>query len=103
MCAAIQADGDYKIRAYNQAITAHVAKLKQQGRAAFETRSATIGAIVHRQRERQERVGVASASPDVAVKGSADAAAVAAAVERVKMYVPLTCAAVFHVASAVKP
>jgi hypothetical protein len=85
LCAAIQADGEYKIRAYNQAITAHVAKLKQQGRAAFETRSATIGTIVLRQKERQERVGVASASPDVAVKGSADAAAVAAAVERVKI------------------
>jgi hypothetical protein len=100
LCAAIQADGDYKIRAYNQAIAVQVAKLKQQGRAAFETRSASIGAIVQRQKERQERVVVASASPDVAVKGSADAAAVVAAVERVKMHVPLTRAAEFHVAPA---
>jgi hypothetical protein len=100
LCAAIQADGDHKIRAYNQAIAAQVAKLKQQGRAAFEARSATIGAIVQRQKQRQERVVIASASPDVAVKGSADAAAVVAAVERVKMHAPVTRAAEFHVASA---
>lgn len=45
-------------------------------------------------------VVVASASPDVAVKGSADAAAVVAAIERVKMHVPLMRAAVFHAAPA---
>ncbi len=98
--AAIQADGDYKICAYNQAIAAQVAKLKQQGRAAFEARSTAIGAIVQRQKERQKRVAVASASPDVAVKGSADSAAVVAAVERVKRHVPLTRAAEFHSAAA---
>jgi hypothetical protein len=100
LCAAIQADGDHKTRAYNQAVAAQVAKLKQQARAAFEARSTVIGAIVQRQKQRQERVVIASAAPDVAVKGSADAAAVVAAVERMKMHVPLTRAAEFHASPA---
>ena len=100
LCAAIQADGDHKTRAYNQAVAAQVAKLKQQARAAFEARSTAIGAIVQRQKQRQERVVIASAAPDVAVKGSADAAAVVAAVERMKMHVPLTRAAEFHASPA---
>ena len=100
LCAAIQADGDYKIRSYNQAIAAQVAKLKQQGKAAFEGRSTIVQAIVQRQKEQQERIVAATASPDVAVKGSSDAAAVFAAVERMKMHVPLMRAAEFDAAPA---
>ena len=71
LCASIQADTDAKI----QGITAEGLGLQQQVRAAAEERAAAIGAIVQKRLEREELVAGAAASPQVAVKGSAAAAA----------------------------
>ena len=96
LCASIQAHTDAKL----QAITAEGLALQQQVRAAAEERAAAIGAILHKRLEREELVAGATASPEVAVKGSAAAAVVAAAIARAKAPVPPASAAEFRAAAA---
>ena len=96
LCASIQADGDAK----KHAIDAQVSGLQQQVRIAAAARSSAIGAIMQRQRELEENVAGAAACPEVAVKGSAVAAVVAAALRRAKLPVPPASAAEFRAAAA---
>ena len=100
LCAAIQADGDTKIRVYTQAITAQVVQLQQQVRSAAAARSTAIGAILLKRQEREELVAGAAASPQVAVKGSAAAAVVASALGRARAPIPPASAAEFRAAAA---
>ena len=100
LCAAIQADGDTKIRVYTQAITAQVVQLQQQVRSAAAARSTAMGAILLKRQEREELVAGAAASPQVAVKGSAAAAVVASALGRARAPIPPASAAEFRAAAA---
>jgi ribosomal protein L13E len=96
LCATIQADANAKI----QTIAAEAAVLQQEVQLAAAARSTALGAIVDKRRERVELVVGAAASPDVAVKGSAAAAVVAAALGRVKTHIPPASAAEFRGAAA---
>jgi hypothetical protein len=100
LCAAIEADGDTKVRVYSEAVAAEVAQLQQQVRSAAAARSAAFGAILLKREEREELVAGASVHPDVAVKGSAAAAVVACALRRVRAPIPPACAAEFRAAAA---
>lgn len=95
LCASIQADGDAK----KHAIDAQVSALQQQVRTAAAARSSAIGAVMQRQRELEENVAGAAACPDVAIKGSAVAAIVAAALRRANLPVPPASAAQFCAAA----
>ena len=98
LCAAIEADGDTKVRVYSQAVAAEVAQLQQQVRSAAAARSTAFGAILLKREEREELVAAATVHPDVAVKGSAAAAVVVSALRRVRAPIPpasriqITCA-----------
>jgi hypothetical protein len=96
LCATIQADADAKI----QTIVAEAAALQQEVRSAAAARSTALGAIVDKRRERAELVTGAAASPDIAVKGSAAAAVVASALDRVKAPMPSASAAEFRAVAA---
>ena len=100
LCAAIEADGDTKVRVYSEAVAAEVAQLQQQVRSAAAARSTAFGAILLKREEREELVAGASVHPDVAVKGSAAAAVVACALRRVRAPIPPACAAEFRAAAA---
>jgi hypothetical protein len=100
LCAAIQADGDTKIRVYTQTIKAQVVQLQQQVRSAAAARSTAIGAILLKRQEREELVAGAAVSPQVAVKGSAAAAVVASALGRARAPIPPASAAEFRAAAA---
>jgi hypothetical protein len=96
LCADIQADGDTKV----QAIAAEVLQLQQQARSAAAARSAAIGAILLKRQERAELVAGATASPEIAVKGSAAAAVVVSALHRSRAPIPPASAAEFRAAAA---
>jgi hypothetical protein len=100
MCALIQADGDNKKRVYVQEIDKQVAALLQQVRSSSAARAATIRAILQKRQAREELVTGAAVSPEVGVKGSGAAVAVAAAVGRVKAPIPPASAAEFRAAAA---
>ena len=96
LCAAIQADGDAKI----VAIRSQVAALQQQVRAASDHRASAFGDILLKRLHREELVAGASASPEVAVKGSAAAAVISSALDRAKAPIPPASAAEFRAAAA---
>ncbi len=100
LCAAIQADGDMKIRGYTDAIAAHVVELQQRVRSAAAARSSAIGALVQKRRDREELVAAAAASFEVAVKDSAAAALISAAFHCPKAVVAPATAAQFLAAEA---
>ena len=99
-CALIQADGDTKKRVYVQEIDKQVAALLQQVRSSSAARAAAIRAILQKRQAREELVAGAAVSPEVGVKGSGAAVAVAAAVDRVKAPIPPASAAEFRAAAA---
>ena len=99
-CALIQADGDTKKRVYVQEIDKQVAALLQQVRSSSAARAAAIRAILQKRQAREELVTGAAVSPEVGVKGSGAAVAVAAAVGRVKAPIPPASAAEFRAAAA---
>jgi hypothetical protein len=100
LCAAIQADGDTKVRVFAEAISAQVLQLQQQVRSATEARSTAIGAILHKRQERQQSVDVAAACPEVAVKASATAAVIFSALHRAQGPIAPALAAQFLSESA---
>ena len=100
LCAAIEADGDTKVRVYSQAVAAEVAQLQQQVRSAAAARSTAFGAILLKREEREELVAGATVHADVAVKGSAAAAVVASALRRVRAPIPPASASQFRAAAA---
>jgi len=67
LCAAIQADGTSKTQMYSDAISAQVAVLQEQVRSAVAARSAALGAILQKRREREDMVAGAAASLEIAV------------------------------------
>ena len=99
-CALIQADGDTKKRVYVQEIDKQVAALLQQVRSSSAARAAAIRAILQKRQTREELVTGAAVSPEVGVKGSGAAVAVAAAVGRVKAPIPPDSAVEFRAAAA---
>ena len=100
MCADIQADGDNKIRLHLQAIGTQVADLQQKVRTAAAARSAAMAAIAIKRQERKKRVAGATASPDIADKGSTAAALLVSALNRAKAPVPTAPAAQSRSAAA---
>ncbi len=92
LCAAIQADGAAK----KTAIDAQVTALQNEVRSACAARSAAFSVVVKKRQEREALVEGAVVSADVAVKGSAAAAVVIAALDRAKGAVPPAPAAEYR-------
>jgi len=100
VCAVIQADADNKKLIYSEAIDSQALALQKQVRSAAASRCSAMGAIVEKRQEREQAVVAAVASPDLAVKGSASAATVTAALDRVKAPVAPAAAVEYRAACA---